>query len=144
MSLDVVSVNITANGNVDSVNTNFYDERCPARGQPGRSASGPTAITTATCRAMLHEAVRMIQAEGVEALTLRGVGERLGVSRTALYRHFSDKQALLAAVAPRRIPDAARPSSVEAWRGGGRGRAASSRWGRPTSASRSPTRHTIA
>lgn len=27
------------------------------------------------------------------------MGERLGVSRTALYRHFSDKQALLAAVA---------------------------------------------
>ena len=33
------------------------------------------------------------------ALTLRAVGERLGVSRTALYRHFADKSALLAAVA---------------------------------------------
>jgi AcrR family transcriptional regulator len=35
----------------------------------------------------------------VAALTLRGVGSRLGVSRTALYRHFDDKQALLARVA---------------------------------------------
>ena len=49
--------------------------------------------------AMLQEAVRTIQKDGVDALTLRCVGERLGVSRTALYRHFADKQALLAAVA---------------------------------------------
>lgn len=33
------------------------------------------------------------------ALTLRPIGLRLGVSRTALYRHFTDKRALLAAVA---------------------------------------------
>lgn len=41
----------------------------------------------------------MIQAHGVERLTLRAVSERLGVSRTALYRHFADKSTLLAAVA---------------------------------------------
>jgi AcrR family transcriptional regulator len=34
----------------------------------------------------------------VDALTLRGVGEALGVSRSALYRHFADKAALLRAV----------------------------------------------
>jgi AcrR family transcriptional regulator len=50
-------------------------------------------------RAMVQEAVRTIQTEGLAALTLRGVGARLGVSRTALYRHFADKQALLGAVA---------------------------------------------
>lgn len=50
-------------------------------------------------RALLQEAVRTIQRGGVEALTLRAVGEKLGVSRTALYRHFADKSALLAAVA---------------------------------------------
>lgn len=50
-------------------------------------------------RAMVREAVRIIQQQGVASLTLRGVGERLGVSRTALYRHFTDKQALLVAVA---------------------------------------------
>jgi AcrR family transcriptional regulator len=48
---------------------------------------------------MVDEAVRLIQAEGVGALTLREVGARLGVSRSALYRHFADKDALLAAVA---------------------------------------------
>lgn len=50
-------------------------------------------------RALLTEAVRIIQEQGVGALTLRGVGDRLGVSRTALYRHFRSKQALLGAVA---------------------------------------------
>jgi AcrR family transcriptional regulator len=50
-------------------------------------------------RALLQAAVRTIRRDGVEALTLRGVGSTLGVSRTALYRHFTDKAALLAAVA---------------------------------------------
>jgi AcrR family transcriptional regulator len=35
----------------------------------------------------------------VEGLSLREIGARLGVSRTALYRHFADKRALLTAVA---------------------------------------------
>jgi AcrR family transcriptional regulator len=50
-------------------------------------------------RALVDTAVRMIKDEGVQALTLRGVGARLGVSRTALYRHFDHKEALLARVA---------------------------------------------
>jgi AcrR family transcriptional regulator len=50
-------------------------------------------------RALLEEAVRIIAKKGVDALTLRSVGARLGVSRTALYRHFADKSALLEAVA---------------------------------------------
>jgi AcrR family transcriptional regulator len=50
-------------------------------------------------RALAEEAVRTIQANGVQSLTLRAVGQKLGVSRTALYRHFRDKTALLKAVA---------------------------------------------
>ena len=72
--------------------------------------------------AMLQEAVRTIQKEGVDALTLRGVGERLGVSRTALYRHFADKQALLTAVAAEGFRTL-RASLLEAWETGGHGRA---------------------
>ena len=49
--------------------------------------------------ALVREAARTIRAGGVEGVTLRDVGKRLGVSRTALYRHFKDKSALLAAVA---------------------------------------------
>ena len=50
-------------------------------------------------RALLDEALRTIQTDGVNALTLRTIGLRLGVSRTALYRHFTDKRALLSSVA---------------------------------------------
>jgi AcrR family transcriptional regulator len=50
-------------------------------------------------RALLDEALRTIHDDGVGALTLRTIGVRLGVSRTALYRHFTDKRALLSAVA---------------------------------------------
>jgi AcrR family transcriptional regulator len=50
-------------------------------------------------RALLREAAHAIRADGPDGVTLRDVGRRLGVSRTALYRHFADKAALLAAVA---------------------------------------------
>jgi AcrR family transcriptional regulator len=67
--------------------------------------------------------VRTIQRSGVEALTLRAVGERLGVSRTALYRHFSNKDALLAAVADEGFR-MLRQDLAAAWTQGGRTRAA--------------------
>lgn len=50
-------------------------------------------------RALLQAAVRTLQKRGFDALTLRAVGSELGVSRSALYRHFADKSALLTAVA---------------------------------------------
>jgi AcrR family transcriptional regulator len=73
-------------------------------------------------RALLEEALRTIHTHGVDALTLRAVGERLGVSRTALYRHFSDKPALLAAVG-REGFRLLRLTLLEAWDSHGRGRA---------------------
>jgi AcrR family transcriptional regulator len=71
-------------------------------------------------RALVREAVHTIQAKGVDALTLRAVGQKLGVSRTALYRHFADKSALLAAVAGEGFR-LLRLQLVEAWEQGGRG-----------------------
>jgi AcrR family transcriptional regulator len=73
-------------------------------------------------RALVEEAVRTIQHEGIDGLTLRAVGERLRVSRTALYRHFADKSALLAAVA-RDGFSMLRAALVDAWEREGRGRA---------------------
>jgi AcrR family transcriptional regulator len=73
-------------------------------------------------RALVEEAVRTIDREGVEALTLRSSGERLGVSRTALYRHFADKPALLAAVG-REGFRLLRLALTGAWEQEGRGRA---------------------
>lgn len=48
--------------------------------------------------AMVGASLELISAKGVRALTLREIGSRLGVSRTAAYRHFPDKAALLAAI----------------------------------------------
>jgi AcrR family transcriptional regulator len=64
--------------------------------------------------------VGTIGSHGVEGLTLRGVGSALGVSRTALYRHFTDKAALLAAVAAEGFR-MLRAELTEAWERGGRG-----------------------
>ena len=64
--------------------------------------------------------MRTIRDDGVAALTLRAVGARLGVSRTALYRHFADKSALLNAVSEdgfRRLGD----TLERAWRDAGEG-----------------------
>ena len=70
-------------------------------------------------RALIDQALRTIDREGVDGLTLRAVGDALGVSRTALYRHFSDKQALVAAVA-REGFRMLRLALVEAWDRAGR------------------------
>ncbi len=74
-------------------------------------------------RALLDEAVATIRAEGVDRVTLREIGARLGVSRTALYRHFADKRALLTAVASEGFRTL-RLELVTAWEQGGRGDAA--------------------
>jgi AcrR family transcriptional regulator len=50
-------------------------------------------------QALLHATLHTIQRQGVDSVTLRGVADSLGVSRSAMYRHFADKSALLAAVA---------------------------------------------
>jgi AcrR family transcriptional regulator len=73
-------------------------------------------------RALLDEALQTIQAHGVEHLTLRTVGERLGVSRSALYRHFADKQSLLAAVGKEGFRNLGQ-TIAEAWEQNGHGRA---------------------
>jgi AcrR family transcriptional regulator len=48
---------------------------------------------------MLEVALQLVAEKGVAGLTLREAARRVGVSRAAPYRHFPDKNALLAAVA---------------------------------------------
>lgn len=49
--------------------------------------------------ALLDAAEQFIQQYGVAALSLRKLAELVGVSRTAAYHHFDDKNALLCAIA---------------------------------------------
>lgn len=50
-------------------------------------------------RALVAAARALLEESGPEALSLRNVARRVGVSHNAPYRHFPTKQALLAAVA---------------------------------------------
>ena len=49
--------------------------------------------------ALLNASVDIIRAQGIAGLSLRKLADLVGVSRTAPYHHFKDKDALLAAVA---------------------------------------------
>jgi AcrR family transcriptional regulator len=51
--------------------------------------------------ALLDAADGLLDEGGVEAVSLREVARRTGVTATATYRHFSDKESLLAALALR-------------------------------------------
>jgi AcrR family transcriptional regulator len=44
-------------------------------------------------------ALHIVETQGTEALTLRAVARQAGVSQAAPYRHFANKEAILAAVA---------------------------------------------
>lgn len=58
-----------------------------------------TEAAAATRRALLDDAAELLDSGGPDAVTLREVGARAGVSRGAPYRHFANKESLLTAVA---------------------------------------------
>ena len=58
---------------------------------------------------VLAEALAMADEQGLDAVTMAGVAERLGVTPMALYRHVANKADLLDGVVrtpPHRIPTA--------------------------------------
>lgn len=52
-------------------------------------------------QALIEAGLKLLREEGVVTLTLRSVARAAGVSHSAPYAHFSDKQALLAAISTR-------------------------------------------
>lgn len=54
---------------------------------------------------LIDTAEHLLETKGTEALSLRGLAREAGVSQTAPYRHFEDKEALLIEVAIRGFDD---------------------------------------
>lgn len=48
--------------------------------------------------ALLSTALQMVEEEGLDAITLREITQRLGTSRSAVYRHFESKEDLIKGV----------------------------------------------
>jgi len=67
-------------------------ERRPGGGPAERRQGRPPTIDR---EAVLDTAIRLLDAEGVEALTMRRLASELGVSAMALYRHVGSKDELL-------------------------------------------------
>lgn len=53
---------------------------------------------TLTPSDFVEHAVTFVDSHGLDALTMRALGEEMGVDATALYRHFPSKQSLLGAM----------------------------------------------
>ncbi len=81
------------------------DRSCPTRKGKGRTAQKPKSkgrYHHGNLRAALVGAAEdLLAREGVAGLSLRAAARAAGVSQTAPYRHFKDREALLAAVAAR-------------------------------------------
>lgn len=54
---------------------------------------------------LLAAALKVVERQGADAVSLRDLAQNLGVSRAAPYRHFPDRDALLAAIAARGFED---------------------------------------
>ena len=85
--------------------------RKPQRG-PGRPAAGESL----TPREVAEAALQLILAEGEGALTMRRLGEVLGVKAMALYNHFPDKEAILDAVSSLALARLPAPLAKGPWK----------------------------
>jgi AcrR family transcriptional regulator len=79
--------------------------------------------------ALIAEGLRLLDARDAEALSLREVARNVGVSATAVYRHFPDKEALMKALAQEGLARlaAAQHAAADAAAVGERGFAATGR-----------------
>jgi len=80
-----------------------------------------------TAERIRHEALRLIDAEGLESFSTRRLGAALGCEAMAIYNHFASKDALLDAVVDKLFRQVSVPPRGEGWEARVRGFAASYR-----------------
>lgn len=66
---------------------------------------------------VVGHALRLLDAHGLAALTMRRLGSELGVQPSAIYHHFESKQALLGAVADEILARGPRTREAGSWDG---------------------------
>jgi TetR/AcrR family tetracycline transcriptional repressor len=70
--------------------------------KPTQISALETAADSRLCpQVIVTEAIRLLNDEGIEGVSLRRLAARLGIKAPSLYWHFADKSALLAAVIER-------------------------------------------
>lgn len=78
---------------------------------PARSRDVPRRAAPLTREAIARAALQRIDAEGLEALSMRGLGSALGVEAMALYHHYQNKAELLDDVLDLLLDEIERPLS---------------------------------
>ncbi len=79
----------------------------------------PEPTTTRLTRAaVLDEAMRVLDDDGLDSLTMRRLAERLGVVPMAIYRHVSNKDDLIEALLDRAVSKVPIPDPSLDWRAG--------------------------
>ena len=65
---------------------------------------------------VLHAALRLADAGGTEALTMRRLGQELGVEAMSLYKHVANKDAILDGIVDLVVAEIALPSPGDRWK----------------------------
>ncbi|MEU1959205.1 TetR/AcrR family transcriptional regulator [Nocardia sp. NPDC019304] len=81
----------------------YCSRSCQARAYRARRAAipvrGPARTTRLTTVGIARTAVELADRDGIDGLTMRRLASALGVATATLYRHFPDREALLASMA---------------------------------------------
>jgi AcrR family transcriptional regulator len=90
----------------------------PATPVPPRRSGRPRRVARRSPRRLSWEvivdaALAVIDAEGIEALTMRRVAEELGTGAASLYAHFADKKEIVEAVLDRVIGEVPLPKRID-------------------------------
>lgn len=64
----------------------------------GGAEDGAEAATAGSAERILAAAMRILEEEGYEALSMRKVGSAVGLSQAAIYRHYKDKAELVSRI----------------------------------------------
>src|SRR5580692_1857098 len=76
---------------------------------PWRAARKPSSRAPLTRAAIVDAALRVLDAEGVDRLSMRRVGEELGAGAASIYWHVRNKDELLQLVSARAMEEAGLP-----------------------------------